>query len=358
MDTIQLNPAQSAPPSAAPKGEQRARRMPKLPVLDGWRGISIVLVLMSHMLPLGPAGWALNNAVGVVGMAIFFTLSGFLITSTLYFNPSVRVFAIRRLLRIVPAAWLYIVVVLSFFAHASLATWSADLLFYTNLPPFHLGDFTSHLWSLCIEVQFYLAIGLLFFLLRKRGLALLPLFCVAITLGRIYIGAWISITTLFRVDEILSGASLAYLFHSDLSARLKQVLHRLNPAVPLVLLLLSSHPALPWLNYLRPYFAATMVGTTLFHSGTWWNRVLESRRLAYVAAISYALYIWHPITMHGWFESGSKLAKYAKRPLALAISFLLAHLSTFYFEKHFIRLGKRLTDGSRMPVKPEPAPAG
>ncbi len=330
---------------------QRTRRMPKLPQLDGWRGISILAVLMSHMLPLGPKRFELNTSFGVLGMAIFFTLSGFLITSTLYFNPSVRTFAIRRLLRIVPAAWLYIVVVLSLF-HGSLATWSADLFFYSNIPPFHLGDFTSHLWSLCVEVQFYLAIGLLFLLLRQKGLALLPFFCIAVTLGRVYTGNWFSIVTLYRVDEILSGATLAYLFHSDYSNRLKRLLAGLNPAIPLVLLLLSCHPSLPWLNYLRPYFAATMVGATLFHAGTRWNRFLEARWLGYLATISYALYIWHPITMHGWFETGSKVAKYAKRPLAFALSFLLAHTSTFYFEKHFISLGKRLTSTPKTQVTP------
>ena len=58
-------------------------------VLDGWRGISIVLVLAAHFLPLGPKIWSLNSTVGPMGMALFFSLSGFLITSFLIKQDSV-----------------------------------------------------------------------------------------------------------------------------------------------------------------------------------------------------------------------------------------------------------------------------
>jgi peptidoglycan/LPS O-acetylase OafA/YrhL len=319
--------------------------MPRLPVLDGWRGISILAVLMAHMLPLGPTRFHLNESAGLFGMAVFFNLSGFLITSTLFFHPSVHTFAIRRLFRIVPTAWLFMVVTLTAI-HASAAMWFANILFYANLPPFYLTPITFHLWSLCVEVQFYFAIGVLFLLLRQKGLALIPFFCIAVTLGRIYTGNAVSIVTIYRVDEILSGAALAYLFHSRFSTHLKHVLGRVSPLLPLSLLLISSHSAFPHMNYLRPYFAASLVGTTLFHSETSWNRFLESRALSYLATISYALYLCHPLTMHGWFYEGTKAAIYAKRPLGFAVSFLLAHLITFHFERHWINLGKRLTSKS------------
>ena len=40
-----------------------------LGVLDGWRGISILLVLAAHLLPLGPKAWRLNETAGPMGMA-------------------------------------------------------------------------------------------------------------------------------------------------------------------------------------------------------------------------------------------------------------------------------------------------
>src|SRR5262245_4445315 len=80
----------------------------RLAVLDGWRGISILSVLACHLLPLGPKSWQLNAAAGPFGMALLFTLSGFLITSTLLANPDWRTFLIRRGCRILPLAYLYI----------------------------------------------------------------------------------------------------------------------------------------------------------------------------------------------------------------------------------------------------------
>jgi len=57
--------------------------MPRFPALDGWRAISILLVLAGHLFPLGPKAYLINESIAALGMAIFFTLSGFLITTTL-----------------------------------------------------------------------------------------------------------------------------------------------------------------------------------------------------------------------------------------------------------------------------------
>ena len=65
----------------------------------------------------------------------------------------------------------------------------------------------------------------------------------------------------------------------------------------------------------------------------------------YIAEISYALYIFHGALNAGWLGSGSKVVKYAKRPLLLAVTFALAHISTFRFEQPCIALAKRLTRG-------------
>src|SRR5579884_1287261 len=78
--------------------------------LDGWRGISILSVLACHMLPLGPGAWSLNWTAGSFGMVLFFNLSGFLITTTLLKNPDVRAFVIRRACRIIPLAYLFVLI--------------------------------------------------------------------------------------------------------------------------------------------------------------------------------------------------------------------------------------------------------
>lgn len=95
------------PPATAPRDEHLA-------VLDGWRGISILLVLATHLLPLGPKAWRLNEMTGPMGMALFFTLSGFLITRFLQRDAGLIDFLSRRLFRIVPLAWLTLTVIMVF----------------------------------------------------------------------------------------------------------------------------------------------------------------------------------------------------------------------------------------------------
>ena len=65
-------------------------------VLDGWRGLSILFVLAAHLLPLGPKALRLNETAGPIGMAVFFTLSGFLITNFLIHRPNIYDFIVRR----------------------------------------------------------------------------------------------------------------------------------------------------------------------------------------------------------------------------------------------------------------------
>ena len=72
----------------------------KVQVLDGLRAFSILLVLAGHLLPLGPKMLYLNGTAGSMGISFFFALSGFLITSGLIKNQSIREFIVRRLARI------------------------------------------------------------------------------------------------------------------------------------------------------------------------------------------------------------------------------------------------------------------
>jgi peptidoglycan/LPS O-acetylase OafA/YrhL len=69
--------------------------------------------------------------------------------------------------------------------------------------------------------------------------------------------------------------------------------------------------------------------------------VLESRLLAYLAKISFALYVIHPLTDAGWMGTGSVAIRYLKRVGSFAIAFTFAHLSTKYYESFWIDLGHR-----------------
>jgi peptidoglycan/LPS O-acetylase OafA/YrhL len=317
--------------------------MPRFAALDGWRGVSILLVMAGHLFPLGPSRLQLNAPVAALGMAIFFCLSGFLITTTLLYRPSVVEFLIRRLFRIVPLAWGFSVVALTV-AHAAWPVYQAQLLFYSNLPPFMLTAYTGHLWSLGVEMQFYLLIAVLCLVFGRRGVWSVPLLCVLVTAHRIESHNYISIVTWLRVDEILAGGTLALIAKEARLERARRVIAWINPWC---LLPFAFAACCDWsgpLNYARPYLVSSMVGATVLGDGlSGAVRCLRARWLVYVAAISYALYIFHPIVNWGWLSAGPPLVKYAKRAPALLGVLGLAHLSTFYFEDGWIGLGKRLS---------------
>lgn len=331
----------ASPEIKAPAGRQAAGK--RIPLLDGWRAVSIIAVMAGHLLPIGPARFQMNAAAATSGMAIFFTLSGFLITTILLGDPRIARFLIHRLFRIVPLAWL----VMAILAVANRARWQevvANLLFYANVPPVKLMHGGEHLWSLCVEVQFYAAVALVVLIAGRRGLRALPVAAIGVTCLRILAGASISIVTWHRVDEILAGATLALVLDSVSGREHEIALPRWLPPVLGLALLASSHPALPWLGFIRPYLAASMVGSSIFAAPGWLRRALESGPARYVAEISYALYVTHGVLTATWLGGGqgSIARKYLLRPVLLAVTWSLAHLSTYHWERRWIAIGKRL----------------
>lgn len=326
-----------------------------LPMLDGWRALSILLVIAGHWFPLDAVLPGGNGSAGAGGMALFFTLSGFLITQFLLKRPEPKPFLIRRILRIVPLAW---AAVLALFLAArwqgatsgDAAHLLANLLFYGNLPPAKLFPGGAHLWSLAVEMHFYLGIALLVAIGGRRSLYLLPFLAAAVTGARIAAGETISIVTWHRLDEILAGATLALVYFGALGNWPQRWLAR----VPFWLAAAVAVAVTWWVHsplaYARPYGVALLVGVSLYHAPAWIERALSSRPAAYIAKISYALYVFHMMFQHTWLGSGETLEKYAKRPLLIAATWGAAHLSTFYYEQRFIDLARRLTSGRE--VKP------
>jgi peptidoglycan/LPS O-acetylase OafA/YrhL len=328
-------PAEAPGPALSAKGEGR------LFVLDGWRAISILLVLATHLLPLGPKSWRLNLAAGEMGMAIFFTLSGFLITQQLHARHNVAAFFVRRIFRIVPLAWLYTIVALTLLG-ASLRGWLSHLLFIVNYDFGYLTDYTTHFWSLCVEVQFYCGIGLLMAVTRFRGFKLLPVAWLVFLIVRAVHDPGGAIQTHLIVDEILSGTCLALVSLGTFGPRVKTFISRLPFPLLAVALLACSHAAFPKLGLFRGFVASCLVGHTLFTAGERRYRWLGHRALRYIAETSYAMYVIHPLTHYGWLGTGSVAVKYAKRLITFGLTFGLSYLSTFKFEKPFLELGKKL----------------
>lgn len=306
-------------------------------VLDGWRALSILAVLAGHWLPLGPSEWQMNAAVAASGMALFFCLSGFLITHFLLKDDRVFPFVVKRLSRIVPLSWMAVLVLI--------VTWGSDwrsalanLLFFANSPSAHLLPGGHHLWSLCVEMQFYAFMALLIGVGGRRTLNLLPIFCILITALRVVDGEVISIVTWHRVDEILVGGCVALWWHRKAredSTAAQSGVRAWLPIVALIGLVVSANPHTEELGYLRPYFAAFAVGSSLIAFPAFFQAWFTSAGARYIASISYALYVVHGVLTETWLGGAQSdiLQRYILRPPLAAATWFLAHLSTRFFEE-------------------------
>jgi peptidoglycan/LPS O-acetylase OafA/YrhL len=207
-------------------------RLPYWPALDGLRGLSLLAVLAFH----GGLGWA-NG--GLLGVSVFFTLSGFLITSLALAERrdtggvAVTAFWARRARRLVPASilalllatWVGVVVLPDPQLGALAADIRASLLQVANwrfidqgAPYADLSLVPSpvqHYWSLAIEEQFYVVFPVLAAVtLRRRPAVLGAAFAGLVTLAvvqhlriddveRVYYG------TDTRAAELAAGGLLA-----------------------------------------------------------------------------------------------------------------------------------------------------
>ena len=163
-----------------------------IPVLDGLRGLAVVLVLICHATVLNEVPTAAGKMYLVLarlswaGVDLFFVLSGFLITGILFDAKGktnyFRNFYARRTVRIFPLYYAYIALVLFLiprFAPAidhhfvkrppvSWPYWLYVSNFYQTFEPTHHIVFVS--WSLAIEEQFYLVWPLVVFFCSRKAL--------------------------------------------------------------------------------------------------------------------------------------------------------------------------------------------
>lgn len=330
----------------------------RLAELDGVRALSILLVLSTHLLPVGPSSWNLNAMTGLMGMSLFFCLSGFLITTFLIEDGDVPSFFRRRMARILPLLYLYAVIVALIVNHR-FDTFVAILLSYLNYSDSALtAEGVSHLWSICVEVHFYAIIGISVLALGRRGLWIIPILLVAVLAFRISTGTFVSIRTHLRMDEILVGGLLAVGWANRGRAPNAQRLAIPAFVVALPLWLLSCHELGGALQYARGFFAMTLVGSLLLMSDNVVRRTARLPIFGYIAKISYALYIWHPLMRLGWLGTGGGWERYlVKRPLTFVLTFLAAHISTHTFEAYFQAWARRTGRNKSGPKAPSKAGA-
>ncbi|SDC38694.1 acyltransferase family protein [Nocardioides lianchengensis] len=312
--------------------------------LDLLRGIAVGLVVLRHALP------DLAPGAGVVGVVMFFALSGHLITGVLLGElqrtgqVDLRRFYVRRARRLVPALLLVVagvaLVTLLLDPLGDRSSLGKDVLvaltWTGNLPRLTPDGATFHLWTLATEEQFYLVWPALLALAFRRRLVLVLLVaatavCLAACLVTVL---WLhaepdlayALPTSWAVCFVIGAASRI------LSPRLAVPSWALGAALAGLALLsvipLRGHA----LTYLVAGPAVALLTAVLLLAWRDWTDVTAPtlRPLVALGTISYGAYLWnYPLTL--WLRPHGEYAGL----LAAALTVPLALLSWHLVEKRF-----------------------
>jgi len=353
---------------------------------DILRGLAILLVASWHInndtLPdlftiwIQPFGW--------LGVDIFFVLSGYLIGTELLKPvdagraPDLKVFYLKRTLRILPVFWLVLAAYVAFPVLREGSTMAPPWRFLTFTLNFGLDIRTmrtfSNAWSLCVEEHFYLVLPALILLLHRVRKPWLPVAIAVVLIGGGMVlrhTLWVEwqarggttpdfMSTLYypsytRLDGLILGVAMAALrlFHREAWD------HYAKPSLTLPCGLLCLGVALWMVKHdgfilkevdsiiLYPLFAlgvAFVLAALLeLEPKIQWARWSG---MSLVAAVSYSFYLSQKIVFHAcdtwlpkaWMHGWTAVAIYYGAAIALA------SLLYFAVERPIFALRRRLLD--------------
>lgn len=218
-----------------------------IPGLDGLRAFAALSVFAVHFQQavnleyrLGPFDldrWLTN---GNTGVALFFVLSGFLLTMPFLVSDrgggrpgEIPRYLAKRLARIVPAYYLCLFALLGFdLVRGSLPSINnilSHLLFVYNINDWNILSINEPFWTLAAEVQFYLLLPFVILLVRRLATPTAFLFAVALAIGSYLVNLglvsfllardqWpIEFTILWPFSVYISGAQSFVLTYSTLA---------------------------------------------------------------------------------------------------------------------------------------------
>ncbi|MEQ1439976.1 acyltransferase [Fontimonas sp. SYSU GA230001] len=376
--------------SNAPAESDKAR----FEAIDGLRGLAIALVLLFHFwqqtwsqltVAVPGTGLALNLNVlaetGFIGVQLFFLLSGFCIAWPYTNGRPLHAgeFLRRRAAKILPSYWLCLLVIVIWFLPPHLQeVWPRhllmNLLFLNTWTPEYLyHSFNAVLWSLALEIHFYLLFAAAgeWWIRRSRRVLV-----ASLLLWALY-GLWtlsrpVELFDLYRhqlwphLPFFAAGVALAVFQRTQPRLRAAALYGGLGMAlwvgVAYAIWDVRHDPPLlagtRWptaLEYLYIPLLTAGFGLTLLAAlqPGFWNRLFSLRWLCGLGLISYNLYLWHQFLIVRLKQAGIpplrelhfgqdpqwQLAMWVTAvSLALSLSWLLTH----YFEEP---LRRRLTTG-------------
>lgn len=326
------------------------------PQLDGLRFVAIFFVVCYHWIPslhhnkLAPFfSWLIN---------FFFVLSSYLITRILIAakakgvalgisKPKVMlVFLLRRTIRIFPAYYLYLLLLVllpGVGAEVKIAPgWYFSYL--ANYHMFHLQEFssvTAHLWTLAVEEQFYILwpLAILFvpqrYLLRTFAGIILASLAARAVFYQPSVGISMKILTQYCADAFAVGAVMAYKYtlatekERDIITKWSRV--GLYISIPVSLTIIITQSFYMDFIFSRLLFSvmsfAFIEGAVRIYKN-FFGKFLENKRVGYIGRISYGIYLYHLIVPIVFW----RLYGYIKQ-------YFVSHHAGFY-NKHHTAIGK------------------
>lgn len=337
-----------------------------LPSLDGLRALSILMVVGSHVL----IGQNVHNTFlyslfnGALGVSIFFTISGFIITTLLMKeqiytkNISLKKFYIRRFLRIIPLAYLFLIVLIAlnqiFKLGVSFSGFLLSFLFLKNFVGSETDPATTHFWSLSVEEQYYLIFPFIFKQNRKLYLVLgiaLILFIIPVIVWLHFHIAWLSKNILFnylfiivyKLPLILIGSIFSILFFSYSEGFKKYSSSAFSLIILAAIITLNSDFAVIarfkgflYTNVITGVLIACLIGINLFESRSFVFKLLNHKFVILIGKLSFSIYVWQQIFTFDvpWAKASWWLSSVTFNLSAL---FIVAYLSYNYYEKPFLK---------------------
>lgn len=334
--------------------------------LDGLRAVAVALVMVGH--------FSHHTAIGSLGVALFYVLSGFLITWLLeqeYLTTNtlnIKWFYARRALRIFPAFYVFLLVSLIILpllgVHLAFSEWMASALYvndYYSALHFRPSTALTHTWSLGVEEKFYLLWPVLFMALRRSGVRRVRLgLCLALLVAVIWrayllliIGArphYAQFAFDTRFDYLAAGCLLAFL---PLKCPSTEAAGERHPCAPHIIGILSAAglvvltASLSWnkryaLSFpLEWLLLGLLVWSVLSTQATGLWTPLTAYPLRWMGRISYGIYLYHKVM---WLILLEWLGSRWWAGVAVGPATILAAAASFYFlEKHFLRMKRSVT---------------
>jgi peptidoglycan/LPS O-acetylase OafA/YrhL len=398
MGTAEEEPTGAVPKQGAP-GLRPPRGHPRFPLLDGVRGIGVIMVVLTHVAGRtgtyqGFLGDLVARSLWVV--AAFFIISGFLLyrpwvaarDSTLR-APTIRGYLVNRALRILPAYWSALLVLSVYpglpqlawpFGHAWWAYWGFLAVYIRHWIFGGIGQ----AWTIDVEITFYLLLpvyvvvadrayrryGFAGGLLRERlTLGVLALGSVAF---RVLVAtplshrlvlytlpswfAWFAIgmlLALLSVDVerrshpprwVRALRSASWVTWVVAFALLVWLAEAFNIPKGFALLLPFSHHQMAAEYVIEGAMSTLVVLPGIFAEDVRGlpQRVLGCRPIAELGVISYGVYIWHSALLGKLYDAGAASWLPGNRFISLlvfgAATSLLAGWASFHFiEAPFLR---------------------